>query len=248
MNEHHLQEFLGGALKKFGMSNSGSYNPIYNIRPSGRYAFVEMRSISDCANFLNLDGIPYMNSKLKICRPIKFQGSSPTVSYYQFNTLYELWLEGSLKLLTAGTESTVLVIMDIASAKELSDMNKYNMIVNDVKAECSAFGKVLNVIAKPGRNANAINHSNSIGSINLDATFYNVFVELSTIDEAKKVLYRMKGRAYDNRYVDIRFYPLHLFKSNTFDQAPECPIITQSDGPLPLEKVFTPQAFSSIRQ
>ncbi|CAN0028402.1 unnamed protein product, partial [Phaeothamnion confervicola] len=68
-----LQEYLGTAMVQVGLVPADKGNPIVNIRmnPGSRFAFVEMRTVEDAANGLNLDGIPFGQASLSVARPSK---------------------------------------------------------------------------------------------------------------------------------------------------------------------------------
>ena len=41
----------------------GEGNPIMHVRTNGKFAFIELRSMHECDNALNLDGIPFQVSR-----------------------------------------------------------------------------------------------------------------------------------------------------------------------------------------
>jgi len=68
-----LKDFLGIAMGQVGLSIMDG-NPIKVCEMFGKYAFIEMRTPRETANALNLNNIEFMNSKLQITRPAKYQG------------------------------------------------------------------------------------------------------------------------------------------------------------------------------
>lgn len=56
MTESYLMDFLGNALLKLGMSNSGLECPFLVIMTNGKFAFAITRTVEDAANLLNLNG------------------------------------------------------------------------------------------------------------------------------------------------------------------------------------------------
>jgi hypothetical protein len=56
MSDTYLMDFLGNAMLKLGMSNSGLENPFLSIMTNGKFAFAIMRTVEDAANVLNLNG------------------------------------------------------------------------------------------------------------------------------------------------------------------------------------------------
>ena len=57
MTEEALREFLGKALEQVGLSN-GPGNPILSCRMSGKYAFIELRTVDEAKKAMNLNNIP----------------------------------------------------------------------------------------------------------------------------------------------------------------------------------------------
>ena len=102
MTEQMLQVFLGGALRNMSLALSTGNNnvlkifglnefvptvdlitvlskldlvdnnPVIAVRHHSGYSFVELRTPEDASNLLNLDGVPFMGSRLKISRNTKF--------------------------------------------------------------------------------------------------------------------------------------------------------------------------------
>ena len=73
-----LSEFLGAAIQQLKL-NITPGNPILNtwLSPDTHYAFCEFRTIEECNNALNLNGITVGNVQLKIGRPKNYQGNLP---------------------------------------------------------------------------------------------------------------------------------------------------------------------------
>jgi len=60
-----LHEFLGAVMTEVGLADFtlGEGNPIMHVRTNGKFAFIELRSMHECDNALNLDGIPFQVSR-----------------------------------------------------------------------------------------------------------------------------------------------------------------------------------------
>jgi hypothetical protein len=53
-----IQEFLGAVMREVGLANSSlPGNPIMNVRPSGKFAFVEVRTVDEANNALNMGNL-----------------------------------------------------------------------------------------------------------------------------------------------------------------------------------------------
>jgi len=73
MTEQMLKDFLGKAMAQVGLTDNPG-NPITACRVSGKFAFVELRSVKEAASALNLNNIPYMGAMLRVGRPSKYTG------------------------------------------------------------------------------------------------------------------------------------------------------------------------------
>jgi len=73
MTDKMLKDFLGTAMGQVGLSIMDG-NPITLCEIFGKYAFIELRTPRETTNALNLNNIEFMNSKLQITRPAKYQG------------------------------------------------------------------------------------------------------------------------------------------------------------------------------
>lgn len=71
MSDTTIRAFLGQVVKQLGQT-VGPGDPIISLRLSGHYAFVELRSAEETTAMLQLNGIPFMGSQLKIGRPSKY--------------------------------------------------------------------------------------------------------------------------------------------------------------------------------
>mmetsp|Transcript_9946 Transcript_9946/g.14840 ORF Transcript_9946/g.14840 Transcript_9946/m.14840 type:complete len:396 (-) Transcript_9946:446-1633(-) len=75
-SEMLLLQFLNGAMRRINLCQQ-SASPIVQCRVNQKFAFVECASIEDANQVLNLNGIPFLGSCLKVSRPSKYTG--PTV-------------------------------------------------------------------------------------------------------------------------------------------------------------------------
>ncbi len=73
MTDQMLKDFLGSAMGQVGLTIMDG-NPITLCEMFGKYAFIELRTPRETTNALNLNNIEFMNSKLQITRPAKYQG------------------------------------------------------------------------------------------------------------------------------------------------------------------------------
>lgn len=224
MTEIGIREFIGGALQKMGLTIQPD-NPVVQVRINGRFAFVELRSIEETANCLNLNGVPFMGQPLKINRPTKFVG--PAIPYFTWEDIMARFMSGELKLTTAGQPSRAIKLENMAAKKDLADATTSLEIIEDTKEECSQYGTVQYVLvprAEDGQTA-----LKGVGK---------VYVIMSTEEEAKKALLALKGRTFDGRIVDVKFFPVEqLLRSPPDYSDPPSQCVT-AVGAVPVEVVL----------
>jgi hypothetical protein len=221
MTEISLKIFLGKMLQKFGLSYSENIDtlfPVSQVRHNGRFCFVLFRSCEEAANCLNLNGIPFMGEYLSIKRPSKFIGDEGLV-FYNYNDFLNKWLSSELKLINSGFPSVVLRISNVFTNDILNDQRECDTTIESIRLECCAFGTVKSLLIPP--------ITDTIEDIE-DSRKYSyhsswkgnergvVFVEMSNELEAKLALCSLKGRYFDNRIVDVKYYPYKSFVSEDF--------------------------------
>uniref|UniRef100_A0A7S4RDP7 RRM domain-containing protein n=1 Tax=Ditylum brightwellii TaxID=49249 RepID=A0A7S4RDP7_9STRA len=72
-SEALLTQFLNGAMRRTKLCAADAM-PIIQCRTNQKFAFVECASIADANLALNLNGIPFMGSSLRVSRPSKYAG------------------------------------------------------------------------------------------------------------------------------------------------------------------------------
>lgn len=244
ISDSDLCEFLGAVLLKMGMSNSGEENPIMEVKlnPVNHFAFCIMRTVEDAANILNLNGLPFRENRIKLERPARFDGGQAGVSFFNWEELFSSWLNGELKMMTAGNPTRVLRVSNIASYQELLDPTYYLDLMEDTRAEVTrhAPSAVLRSVIVPRPS------QVSSGTLFQDRDIGKVYLEFGSIEEARAVLLVLKGRSFNGRIVDIKFYPEDKFRSLNYSHESQGIIITQSYGPVFKEQVYNAAALTKI--
>ncbi len=219
-----LKKFLSDALRKMGLAATSLYGegltPVVQVRKVGQYSFVEFRTREEAANALNLSGITCNGNALKISRPTKFTGGA-NFNFLTYDDLLARWMTGELKVMTAGPLSRVVRLSNMITSAELSDSSLYAEVIDETREECSRFGKVINCIAPTAPES-------AVGKM---------FIEMSNEDEAKALLCALKGRTFDSRIVDAKFYPMEFFNHKNY--AVDIPhfVVTQS-GPFLVDHIL----------
>lgn len=227
-----LSDFIGGALQRMGMARPEgtpcAASPIVQVRVNAKFSFVEFRSVEEASNTLNLNGIPFNGCALNIKRSAKHEphlGPDPSV-FFSWDDLLSRWMTGEVKLLTAGPPTAVLCITNMVGAEELADAELHADMIEDTTEECAMHGSVKSVSAPSGAEGGAGQSSGG-----------RLFVEMQAEEDAKRVLVALKGRSFDGRVVDVKFYPQAAFHARRFQEPLENYIIASS-GVVPLNSIF----------
>jgi len=221
MTETALQEFLGTALAQVGLTTSEG-NPILQVRMSGTFAFVELRTVEEASNMMNLNGIPFMGQFLKIKRPSKFPG--PEIPHLNWEDILAKYMAGELKAKpgsivgpapaptaappaysSLGEPSKVMTLSNMVTQEDLQDDETFEEILEDTKEECGKYGTIESlVIPRPKDGPHGIGL---------------VFVQFSTPAEAKKAIEGLRGRTFAGNKVEAKFFPEQKYLSRDYSQA-----------------------------
>ena len=172
-----------------------------------------------------------MNQSLKLSRPSKFEANT-LCTFFKWEELLKKFISGELKLITAGQTSRVICIDNMVSPLELNDSALTEEVVQDTSSECSQFGKVLRVIIP--RSDGLVVTTGGPGGIG------KVFVEMSTEEEAKLTLVNLKGRKFDGKWVDVKFYPLDYFSIGNYSVVLPSSVVCTA-GAVPIDRVLIPR-------
>ena len=113
MTAQMLTEFLGKAMEHVGLATAPG-NPILNCRPSGKFAFIEIRSKEEAANALNLNNIPYLGEQLSVRRPTKYMG--PQTPHGNWEDILAKYMSGELTLPSQGGAGAAAAVAAPAAA------------------------------------------------------------------------------------------------------------------------------------
>ncbi|KAG5189690.1 U2 small nuclear ribonucleoprotein auxiliary factor large subunit [Tribonema minus] len=222
MTEAAIAEFLGTTLQKVGLATAAPGNPVVLARSNGNFCFIEMRSIEDTNAMLNLNGIPFMGSTLRIGRPAKYPGPmTPAMTWPDI--LARLVAQGGAAALGLGGGSPapaahqpatrVLRLNNMLSAEDLADEEGLADIEEETKGECASFGAVKKVhIVRPSTtDANAEKTATGVGY---------VFVEFEEADAARKAMLSLSTRTFDGKRVEVTFWDPEKFAQGNYGDGP----------------------------
>lgn len=216
MTAQMLTEFLGKAMEQVGLATAPG-NPILNCRPSGKFAFIEMRSKEEAANALNLNNIPYLGAQLSVRRPTKYVG--PQTPHGNWEDILAKYMSGELTLPSQGgagaaaavaapapaavasavTPTRIVELKNMLTEADVSSDQDYEEIMEDTKEECGSFGALKNVIiprSGPG--------------------LTKIFLEYMTPVDAGKAIGQLAGRTFDGRKVTAVYFNEDKFNSQDY--------------------------------
>ena len=209
-----LTDFLGKAMEQVGLTIMPG-NPINACRVNGKFAFIELRTVKEAENALNLNNIPYMGAMLRVGRPSKYNG--PVTQHGNWEDILAKYISGELQLpnqnqagasgggasassAAAGGELTrVVELKNMLTAEDLQSDQDYQEILEDTKDECSQFGSLKSVI---------------IPRSGVGAT--KIFLEYLTKDDAAKAIAGLAGRTFDGRKVEAVFFSESKFAEKNY--------------------------------
>lgn len=143
-------------------------------------------------------------------------------------------MTGNLKLMTSGTPTKILRLSNMVTPADLEDDEVYSELIEETKEECSQFGTVANVIVpRPVKHATgSVVSPPGLG-------IGQVFVEMATLEEAKAAMCVLKGRLFDGRIVDAKFYPSDDFQRGFYGRDLPTYVVTMQ-GPALVDNIHPP--------
>jgi hypothetical protein len=201
MNEVELMNFLGAAMEQVGLTTAPG-SPILTTRLSGKFAFVEVRSIEETNNALNLNGIPYMGAFLRVGRPTKYSG--PQTPHLDWPELLAKFMAGDLRPPQPppppSNATCVLKLGNMLSSEDLMNPEDYEDIKQDIKEECGKFGHVVSIV---------------IPKLT-EAGMGQVFVEFSSQEQSQAAANVLSMRTFDGKQVLASFYDEKTFAEGNY--------------------------------
>lgn len=213
MTEQMLTDFLGKAMAQVGLTE-GPGNPITACRVSGKFAFVELRTMKEAASALNLNNIPYMGAMLRVGRPSKYTGV--LTEHGNWEDILAKYMSGELSLPNPNTTTTtpttptptptttkpitrVVELKNMVTTADLLSDTDYEEILEDTKDECGQFGSLKSVvIPRTGPGATKI------------------FLSYVTQEDAAKAVKALAGRTFEGRKVCADYFSEERFAKEDY--------------------------------
>eukprot|EP00516_Mucochytrium_quahogii_P012040 CAMPEP_0203805826 /NCGR_PEP_ID=MMETSP0100_2-20121128/14471_1 /ASSEMBLY_ACC=CAM_ASM_000210 /TAXON_ID=96639 /ORGANISM=" , Strain NY0313808BC1" /LENGTH=282 /DNA_ID=CAMNT_0050714429 /DNA_START=400 /DNA_END=1248 /DNA_ORIENTATION=- len=219
LEKYNLNEVLNGSTEAKATGGKGAAPVVgCKLSPDGSYAFVDFRTADQATAVMGLSHmIPCAGHVLKFGRPKSYNlavGGSSLV-----NTDSHKWngpmlnlppldlqgvdpailierLEASIhKRLTGETPSTKLRLENLVTAQLVNDREEMRGIESELREELETYGKV-------SRLEFPSNDEPSLG----------VVVEMNSVEDAKLVYEKMKGRTFDDREIKCSYATMEINK------------------------------------
>lgn len=206
-----LTDFLGKAMQQVGLTIMPG-NPINACRVNGKFAFIELRTVKEAENALNLNNIPYMGAMLRVGRPSKYNG--PVTNHGNWEDILAKYMSGELVLpnnnqtgapvsvAAAAPTSAVTKVVELKNmltSEDLTSDETYDEIMEDTKDECSQFGALKSIVIP----------RNGPGAC-------KIFLEYLTTDDAAKAIQGLAGRTFDGRKVEADYFGEDKFANQNY--------------------------------
>ena len=187
------------------------------ISSDGHYAFVEFRTPEEANQGFALNNIAIMGQPLKVGRPKTYQGVFMMDDICMNNsvtaviTVAAVLQAGTMKIHELGRKvqfpTKILCFKKIVDGINIDDESKYKEISEDIKIECSKYGKVLDVFMPRKDIDDNILPGNG-----------NCYVEFSTVDECKQARKCLVGSRFNNRIVTMVYFSEDKYKNRDFSE------------------------------
>lgn len=226
LTDEQVRELLSsfGQLKNFNLVKDPSTGQ------SKGYAFCEYVDLTATDNaIMGLNGFPIANKKLIVQRAnvgtksgepssaaaaaaaIASANMSAMSSRHGYQAPVQIQVPGLHHVNAPRVMSPILCLMNMVEAEELRDDEEYAEILEDIRNECSKFGKVLSMeIPRP-------NQSNATDELAPPVPgLGKVFVEFDSPTEAQRAQQNLAGRRFSNRVVVTSFFDVDRYKNKEF--------------------------------
>lgn len=230
MTAEMLRDFLGRAMEQVGLSTMPG-NPIVTVRPSAKFAFIEVRSMQEAANALNLNNIPYLGAQLRVGRPSKYSG--PETPHGNWEDILAKFMSGELHLKNNATQANPLVQQAHAVAAAASSLapSLASMPPLASKASLSPVVELRHMLTQ--QDLDDDNEYNDILEDTRDecssfGTLKNIviprkgpgatkiFLEYMTAEDAGKAIAGLAGRTFDGRKVTAVYFDTVKFANEDY--------------------------------
>jgi len=234
-SEQVLVDFFNAAVIQAGIALPGLAGPpvvsawVSTESSDRKFAFVELRTMEECANALSLNGIQFLDTQLRISRPSDFDDAvrtmqaqgitiplpgqvmpgmggvpllAPGVVAPMLPGLQVTTLPGLLAAAAAvGVVPTAaLKLTNMVQSEDLKDPRDIEDITADVKEECSKYGTVLRV-AIPGQGMPGAG---------------NCYVRFAAAEQALTAQGIMNGRLFDGLAIAATFFDVVSLEAGYF--------------------------------
>lgn len=227
VTEQMLVDFFNAAVMQAGIVLQGLGGlPVVSAWVSTEaeknFAFVEFRTMEECANALSLNGIGFHGESLRISRPSDFDDAvramqAQGIVIPQMGMTLPTAAGGMLGGMPAGmpamapmgvaamsaapAATAAIKLKNMMKPSDLNDPQDIEDIKEDVKEECSSYGPV-KAVHIPGKGEPGAG---------------NVYVVMSTTGDAVKAHGVMHGRMFDGQQIVATFYDVAKAEAGQFE-------------------------------
>jgi splicing factor U2AF subunit len=186
-----IRELFNLALANF-VPDPVTNPPVVEVKmdPTGRYAFVELRTFDLTHHILQLDKVEVAGKPLKIGRPKGYE--EEVVKMEQMQKLAQAQ---SFAAQLSGGPTNVILMVNLMPARAMLNPQDRRELFDDVFAEAVKIGPVAGVAVPVPASEEDVDEDEPC----------RVYIKYHTISDAKKCKEAMDGRLFDERTVNASF-------------------------------------------
>ena len=226
-----ITDFLGRAMEQVGLTTQPG-NPILACRVSGKFAFVELRSVQEAKNALNLNNIPYLGAQLRVGRPTKYTG--PETPHGNWEDILAKFMSGELQLNNnaGGMQAAAAPVASVAAPApmmqatavappslgalgqqptpvvELKQMLTLEDLTDDAEYE-DILEDTRDECSTFGTLKNIIIPRTGDGAT-------KIFLEYTSVEDGAKAISGLAGRTFDGRKVEAAYFDAMKFANQDY--------------------------------
>lgn len=209
-----IHEFLGAVMSEVGLADSSMEgNPIMHVRTNGKFAFVELRSVDETNNALNLDGIPFQGMELRVKRPEKYVGNpTPSVTWREF-----LELRGEVESSEPQGSCVVMVGNAIRTNEADASEESYRAVCDHLREEIGKHGVIVDMVVPRLKDSAAFAFDYSEGSLPKEAHGVGkCFVRFKSHGAAEEAIQELAKKNFDGQDLTAELFEEEPFLARNF--------------------------------
>jgi RNA recognition motif-containing protein len=158
-----------------------------------KFAFVDCASIEDANKALQLDGVSFLGSKLRISSPLRYVAHRNKIDFVKTlenasGTRESTSVDRNNVSSISEKPTRILMLNNTLSFEDLDEDEDYMETVNDIKSECSQYGSLKRIC---------------VPRFGVHAT--KIFLEYRSVEDAVNAHNKLKNKTFDEKTMVVEF-------------------------------------------